>query len=73
MIDGFAKVELATVQEAVSTPMIGRMRMQFWRDAVKGISDVRPLSLSLGFRPFLIYKWINVCALYGHDNLWTCP
>lgn len=29
------------VQDSVSNPMIGKMRMQFWRDAVKGISDVR--------------------------------
>ncbi|KAL6303453.1 isoprenoid synthase domain-containing protein [Sparassis latifolia] len=35
-------VELATVQEAVSKPMIGKMRMQFWRDAVKAMSDGRP-------------------------------
>lgn len=35
-------VELASVQEAVSNPTIGRMRMQFWRDAIKGISDGRP-------------------------------
>ncbi|KAF8914932.1 isoprenoid synthase domain-containing protein [Mucidula mucida] len=35
-------VELATVQDSVSNPMIGQMRMQFWRDAVKGIADDRP-------------------------------
>ncbi|KZT12069.1 uncharacterized protein LAESUDRAFT_720046 [Laetiporus sulphureus 93-53] len=35
-------VELASIPEAVSSPMIGKMRMQFWRDAVKGISDGRP-------------------------------
>ncbi|CAL1713125.1 unnamed protein product [Somion occarium] len=35
-------VELATVQEAVSNPMIGKMRMQFWRDAVKSVSDGNP-------------------------------
>ncbi|KAF8967161.1 isoprenoid synthase domain-containing protein [Flammula alnicola] len=34
--------ELAMVQDNVSNAMIGQMRMQFWRDAVKGISDGRP-------------------------------
>jgi hypothetical protein len=28
------------VQDSVSNPTIGKMRMQFWRDAVKGITDV---------------------------------
>lgn len=37
------KVELALVREAVSQPMIGKMRMQFWRDAVKSIQQVRSL------------------------------
>ncbi|KAF8158159.1 isoprenoid synthase domain-containing protein [Crassisporium funariophilum] len=35
-------VELATVQDNVSSAMIGKMRMQFWRDAVKGLSEGRP-------------------------------
>ncbi|KAH9950578.1 Squalene/phytoene synthase [Amylocystis lapponica] len=35
-------IELATVQESVSNPTIGKMRIQFWRDAVKSISDGRP-------------------------------
>ncbi|KAJ3509997.1 hypothetical protein NLJ89_g4917 [Agrocybe chaxingu] len=35
-------VELATVQDNVSNAMIGKMRMQFWRDAIKGLSDGRP-------------------------------
>lgn len=35
------QVELASVQEAVSNITIGKMRMQFWRDALKGIADVR--------------------------------
>ncbi|VDC00754.1 unnamed protein product [Peniophora sp. CBMAI 1063] len=35
-------VELATVQESVSNAMLGSMRMQFWRDAVKSISEGRP-------------------------------
>lgn len=34
------QIELATVQESVSNPIIGNMRMQFWRDALKGIADV---------------------------------
>lgn len=35
------QVELASVQEAVSNITIGKMRMQFWRDALKDIADVR--------------------------------
>ncbi|OCH86396.1 hypothetical protein OBBRIDRAFT_242902 [Obba rivulosa] len=35
-------IELSTVQEAVSNLTLGKMRMQFWRDAVKGIQDDRP-------------------------------
>ena len=34
------KVELAMIQDTVSNSMLGKMRMQFWRDAVKQISDV---------------------------------
>ena len=33
--------ELATVQDSVSNPIIGEMRMQFWRDAVKSLAVVR--------------------------------
>ncbi|KAG8989087.1 hypothetical protein FRB90_002404, partial [Tulasnella sp. 427] len=35
-------VELALVREAVSQPMIGKMRMQFWRDAVKEFQKDKP-------------------------------
>ncbi|KXN81771.1 NADH dehydrogenase (ubiquinone) complex I, assembly factor 6 [Leucoagaricus sp. SymC.cos] len=35
-------VELAMVQDHVSNLTIGKMRMQFWRDAVKDISNGRP-------------------------------
>ncbi|KAI0720493.1 isoprenoid synthase domain-containing protein [Cerioporus squamosus] len=35
-------VELASVQDAVSNAMIGKMRMQFWRDAIKSMADGRP-------------------------------
>ncbi|KAI8969643.1 isoprenoid synthase domain-containing protein [Trametes punicea] len=35
-------VELASVQDNVSNSMIGKMRMQFWRDAIKSIADGRP-------------------------------
>lgn len=31
------------IQDTVSNPMLGKMRMQFWRDAVKQISAVRIL------------------------------
>lgn len=33
-------VELATVQDHVSNTTIGKMRMQFWRDAIKDIFNV---------------------------------
>src|SRR6266702_2188966 len=33
--------ELATVQDNVSGPILGEMRMQFWRDAVKSLAVVR--------------------------------
>ncbi|KAI0086519.1 Squalene/phytoene synthase [Irpex rosettiformis] len=35
-------VELASIQESVSNPLIGKMRIQFWRDAVKSFNDGRP-------------------------------
>lgn len=35
-------VELAMIQDHTSNQMIGQMRMQFWRDAVKGINDGQP-------------------------------
>ncbi|KAF9046567.1 isoprenoid synthase domain-containing protein [Panaeolus papilionaceus] len=35
-------VELASIADTVSNTVIGQMRMQFWRDAVKSINDGRP-------------------------------
>ncbi|KAL0961155.1 hypothetical protein HGRIS_006127 [Hohenbuehelia grisea] len=35
-------VELASVQESVSNVVIGQMRMQFWRDALKNIDNDSP-------------------------------
>ena len=35
------------VQDNVSSSMVGEMRMQFWRDAVKSLSDVRCLSYNI--------------------------
>ncbi|THH30655.1 hypothetical protein EUX98_g3536 [Antrodiella citrinella] len=35
-------IEVAIVQESVSNTMIGKMRMQFWNDALKGIADGSP-------------------------------
>ncbi|TDL17871.1 hypothetical protein BD410DRAFT_793908 [Rickenella mellea] len=35
-------VELAMIQDIVSSPMIGQMRMQFWRDALKGMAEGKP-------------------------------
>ena len=37
--------ELATVQDTVSNSVIGEMRMQFWRDAVKSLAVVRRPSM----------------------------
>ena len=34
------QIELATIQDHVTQPIIGKMRMQFWRDAVKSIGKV---------------------------------
>ncbi|KAL7412262.1 isoprenoid synthase domain-containing protein [Mrakia frigida] len=35
-------IELASIQETVSNPAIGRMRLQFWRDAVRDLSNGLP-------------------------------
>ncbi|KAH7336893.1 isoprenoid synthase domain-containing protein [Rhizoctonia solani] len=36
-------LELAMIREAVSRPVIGKLRMQFWRDTVKLITDNKPV------------------------------
>lgn len=59
------QVELAMVQEAVSNPVIGKMRMQFWRDAVKSIADVR--SLPLTDRPGTTYDQVDA-YMHGGCN-----
>jgi len=33
--------ELAMIQDNVSSSIIGEMRMQFWKDAVKALAEVR--------------------------------
>lgn len=38
---GLNQTELAMVQDNVSLPTIGAVRMQFWRDAVRDIYAVR--------------------------------
>ena len=35
------QIELAMVHDQVSNETIGKMRMQFWRDAINGITEVR--------------------------------
>ncbi|KAI5122808.1 hypothetical protein M0805_000150 [Coniferiporia weirii] len=35
-------VELAMIQDSVSNPMVGQLRMQFWKDTVRAISEGRP-------------------------------
>ncbi|GAA5930827.1 uncharacterized protein JCM15063_002471 [Sporobolomyces koalae] len=53
-------VELAGLQDQVSNQLVGRMRFQWWKDAVKGVYDNKPLPhplttllASLPQRPFL--------------------
>ncbi|KAI0754972.1 Squalene/phytoene synthase-domain-containing protein [Daedaleopsis nitida] len=41
-------VELASIQDTVSNSMIGKMRAQFWRDAIKNIADGRPPQHPIG-------------------------
>ncbi|QRV77564.1 Squalene/phytoene synthase [Ceratobasidium sp. AG-Ba] len=36
-------VELAMIRETVSRPIIGKMRMQFWKDAIDSIAKNRPV------------------------------
>lgn len=55
------QIELASIQETVSNPAIGRMRLQFWRDAVRDLSNVSSLLRSSPFplsarRSFDIYR-----------------
>ena len=35
-------LEIATIREMVSEPLIGQMRLQWWRDAIEAICDGRP-------------------------------
>ena len=35
-------VELASIDDQVSNGVVGRMRFQWWRDALKGAFDVSP-------------------------------
>ncbi|KAM0786100.1 hypothetical protein ACM66B_006911 [Microbotryomycetes sp. NB124-2] len=35
-------VELATIDDNVSNPMVGRMRYQWWRDSIKQVFDSKP-------------------------------
>ncbi|KAG9094655.1 hypothetical protein FS749_012077 [Ceratobasidium sp. UAMH 11750] len=35
-------IELAMIRETVSKPIIGKMRMRFWRDAIESIAQNRP-------------------------------
>lgn len=40
-------LELASINDQVSSPVAGRLRFQWWRDAVKGAFDVRPSPVPL--------------------------
>jgi hypothetical protein len=42
-------VELAGLQDQVSNQLVGRMRYQWWKDAIKGVYDVSLLSLEPPF------------------------
>ncbi|KAG9127110.1 hypothetical protein FRC07_000614 [Ceratobasidium sp. 392] len=37
------QIELAMIRETVSRPLIGKMRMQFWRDAIQSIAQNKPM------------------------------
>ncbi|PAV17197.1 hypothetical protein PNOK_0726100 [Pyrrhoderma noxium] len=40
--------ELATIQDSVSNPLIGQMKMQFWKDAIKSrASPQHPIAIAL--------------------------
>lgn len=41
-------VELAALPDQVSNQMIGRMRFQWWKDAVKGLYEVSPTAPPFG-------------------------
>ena len=38
-------IELASLKDAVSNELVGRVRMQWWRDAIEGIYNVRSTCL----------------------------
>jgi len=59
-------IELASVQESVSNPTIGKMRMQFWRDAVKSISDGRPPMHPIALALYEASQKTNVQTLSYH-------
>lgn len=57
-------VELAGIDEAVSNPMVGRMRYQWWRDSVKGAFEVR--STSRSFLPMEAFLRYFIAKLPSH-------
>ena len=62
---GLAQVELATVHDHVSNVTIGRMRMQFWRDAIKDIFNVCFL--------FLVFSVLCNNLLFGRAGHRVIP
>ncbi|ETW81558.1 hypothetical protein HETIRDRAFT_173241 [Heterobasidion irregulare TC 32-1] len=52
--------ELAMVQDSVSNVMLGKMRMQFWRDAVKSLADGRPPHHPIALALHESYKSANI-------------
>jgi NADH dehydrogenase [ubiquinone] 1 alpha subcomplex assembly factor 6 len=54
--------ELARVREAVREPMMGRMRLQWWREAIEAIYDGRP------YRHAVIRPLAAAIAAHGLDR-----
>ncbi|KIM89068.1 hypothetical protein PILCRDRAFT_95104 [Piloderma croceum F 1598] len=57
-------VELAMIQDTVSNSMLGKMRMQFWRDAVKQISDGRPPRHPIALALYEVSQRANIPAYH---------
>ncbi|KAG6890646.1 hypothetical protein C0995_006622 [Termitomyces sp. Mi166 len=60
----FGQVELAMVQEHVSNQTIGKMRMQFWRDTVKGIHEGKPPRHPIALALHQASQRVNLPAYY---------
>ncbi|KAJ7600708.1 isoprenoid synthase domain-containing protein [Mycena floridula] len=72
-------IDLAMVQDSVSNPLIGKMRMQFWRDAIKNTANGKPpespialaLSETFGRVPLPLYHFLRI--IDARDAELTAP